>query len=266
LAARAIWKGIIKIGGSKLPVKLYSAVKDSSIHFRLLHDKDKQPVKQQMINPSTDEVVEYSQIKMAYPITRSQYVILEDEELEKIEPKESRDIEITRFVNPSDIDHRFYQRAYYLGPDGSTPDYFALAAALEKKEREGIAKWVMRGKSYVGSLRADDGYLMLITLRHAEEVIEAESLRPPQSRALDKKEISMAEQLVDALAGEFDAEEFRDDYRDRVMELIELKSKGKKPKVTKFRPRVVKDDSLDKALAASLAATGKRRAAGGSRG
>jgi DNA end-binding protein Ku len=263
VAARAIWKGVVKLGKATVPVKLYSAVTDKSIHFRLLHKTDHAPVKQQMVNPETDEPVEFAETKKAFPITRSALVILENEELEKIIPEASRDIEVSRFVKPSDIDHRWYERAYYLGPDNSTEAYFALAQALEKKEKEGVAQWVMRGKNYIGALRADDGYLMLIVLRHADEVIDAEELKPPEGRALDKREVAMAEQLVDALSGEFDPNDFKDTYRQRVMELIETKSKGKKPKVAKFKPKPSKDDSLDKVLAASLAGIGKKRAAGG---
>lgn len=266
MAARAIWKGVVKLGKAEVPVKLYSAVTDKSIHFRLLHKTDHQPVKQQMINPETEEPVEFEAVKKAYPITSSSMVVLDKEELEEILPEASRDIEVSRFVKPEDIDHRWYDRAYYLGPDNSSAAYFALAQALEKKEREGVAQWVMRGKNYIGSLRFDDGYLMLIVLRHADEVIDSEELKPPEGRALDKREIAMAEQLIEALTGEFDPKEFRDEYRERVMELIELKSKGKKPKVVKFRAKAVKDDdSLDDVLAASLAGVGKKRTARGSR-
>lgn len=265
MAARAIWKGVVKLGKAEVPVKLYSAVTDKSIHFRLLHKTDHEPVKQQMVNPETGEPVSFEEIKKAYPITRSSMVVLESEELQKILPEASRDIEVSRFVKPEDIDHRWYDRAYYLGPDQSSEDYFALADALTKKQKVGVAQWVMRGKNYIGALRADDGYLMLIVLRHADEVIDAESLRPPEGRALDKREVAMAEQLIEALSGSFDANEFKDDYRDRVMELVKTKARGRKPKVVKFRPKTAKEESLDKVLAASLAGVGKKRAAGGSR-
>ncbi len=263
-ATRAMWKGVIRLGTSELPVKLYSAVKESSIRFRLLHKTDLQPVRQKMIDPETSNEVSFAEVRKAFPVTKSSMVILGGEDLAALEPEESRDIEITRFVNPSELDHRWYDRAYYLGPDGSTDAYFALAQALEQKGKEGIARWAMRKKSYIGSLRFEDGYLMLIVLRHADEIVDAEHLEPPKGRPLEKREIAMAEQLVGALAGTFDPEEFRDEYRDRVLELIEAKAKGRKPKVEKFRPRKVDDDdSLDKALEASLAATGKWRSAGG---
>ena len=262
MAARAIWKGVVHVGTLKVPVKLYSAVQDRSVHFRLLHKTDKEPVKQQLISSETGEPVEYSEVRKAFPITRGRLVMLEKEELETLEPEDSRDIEITRFVNIGAIDHRWYERAYYLGPDGSAKAYFAAAAALEKKKKEGVARWVMRDRSYVGSLRVEQGYLMLITLRHAEEIIAADALKPPGGRALQQREIQMAEQLLEALHDEFDPTAFRDEYRARVMDLIETKAAGKKPKVVKFRPKKETDDVTD-ALAASLAGMKKKA---GSRG
>jgi DNA end-binding protein Ku len=254
MAARAIWKGIIKIGTAKVPVKLYSAVTDRTVHFRLLHKTDKQPVKQRLISSESAEPVEYSDVRKAFPIDRGRMVVFEAEELEKLKPKESRDIEITRFVDPAGVDPRFYDRAYYLGPDGDVKAYFAAAEALAKKGKEGIARWVMRDREYVGALREEDGYLMLITMRHADEIIDASALKPPAGRPLQKREIEMAEQLLMALHGEFDPSEYKDEYRARVMDLVEQKAKGRKPKIAKFRPRTAKkDDQLDDVLAASLA-------------
>lgn len=258
MAARAIWKGVVKIGTLAVPVKLYSAVQDRSVHFRLLHKTDKAPVKQQLVSADTGEAIEYAQVKKAYPLTRGRLVVLESEELEKLQPDDSRDIEITRFVDPHEIDHRWYERAYYLGPDDSTKAYFAAAAALERKKKEGLARWVMRDKSYVGALRAEDGYLMLITLRHAQEIISADALTPPGGRALEAREVEMAAQLLDALKGKFAPEQFRDEYRARVMDLVETKAKGRKPKVAAFRPKKQKEDQLADALAASLASVKKK--------
>jgi len=261
MAARAIWKGSIHMGALSVPVKLYSAVTDHTVHFRLLHKTDKQPVRQQLVSSDSGEPVDYSEVRKAYPITRGRLVVLEDEELEKLEPEDSRDIEISRFVDPSDVDPRWYERAYYLGPDGNAKAYFALAAALERKNKEGIARWVMRDRAYVGALRAEDGYLMLITLRHAEEVIDADALKPPGGRPLQKRELDMARQLISSLQGEFDPSQFRDEYRARVMEMIEAKAEGGKPKLKVFRPKKQREDQLADALEASLAGV-KRKARG----
>lgn len=266
MGARAIWKGTLHLGKREVPVKLYSAVEEKSVHFRLLHEKDLEPVRQQMVNPETGKPVDRDEIRKAYPVGKTRLLILEDEDLEELEPEASRDIEITRFVGPEEIDHRWYERAYYLGPDGKNGAYFALAEALGKQEKEGVARWTMRKKNYVGALRSVDGYLMLIVLRNAEEVVVADQLPAPEGRSLNKKELAMAEQLVDALSGEFDPSAYRDEYRARVMELVEAKAAGEKPKLRKFRPRAEKEASLDEALAASLAGAGKKRASGGRRG
>ncbi|HYI10470.1 MAG TPA: Ku protein [Thermoanaerobaculia bacterium] len=251
--ARAIWKGVLKVGTASVPVKLYSAVQDRKVHFRLLHKTDKQPVKQKLVSADSGDVVEYASVKKAFPLTRGRMVLLEPEDLEKLEPDDSRDVTLTRFVDVGEIDHRWYERAYYLGPDGDAKAYFAVAAALEKKQKEGVARWVMRDKEYVGALRAEDGYLMLITLRRADEIIAADALQAPGGRALQQREIEMAEQLLTALHGKFEPSEFRDEYRHRVLELVETKAAGKKPKVVAFRPKKQKEDQLAGALEASLA-------------
>jgi len=211
--ARAIFKGVIRMGSVKLPVKFYSAVSEKTVHFRLLHKTDHQPVKQKLVSSATGKEINPDDIRRAYPVSSRQLVILEDEELEKLEPESSRDIEIRKFVDPESIDHRLYERAYFLGPDGDSGDYFAAAEALRKKGKEGIGRWVMRNKEYVGALRYEDGYLMLIALRYAEEVIDAKALEPPEGKALNPKEIRMAEQLVETLEADFDPAKFHDEYR-----------------------------------------------------
>ncbi len=265
MAARAIWKGVVKIGTLSVPVKLYSAIQDRKVHFRLLHKTDHEPVKQRLVSADTGEQVEYEAVKKAFPITRGRMVLLESEELEKLEPDDSRDIKLTRFVDPTEIDHRWYDRSYYLGPDGDQKSYFAAAAALEHQHKEGVARWVMRDKEYVGALRAENGYLILITLRHADEIIAADALKPPEGRPLEQRELDMAAQLLSALSGKFDPAQFRDEYRARVMELVEAKAAGHKPKVVAFRPKKQKEDQLEDVLAASLAGLkkpAKRKASG----
>jgi DNA end-binding protein Ku len=260
MAARAIWKGTIRFGDVEVPVKLYSAVQDRSVHFRLLHAKDLQPVRQQMVNPDTGKVVEYEDVQRAFETESGDLVMLEPEELAGLEPEPSRDIEVTRFVEPAVISHQWYDRPYFLGPDGDDEAYFALVEALRKQAVEGVARWVMRKKEYVGALRIEDDHLMLITLRHAGEVVPASALDAPAGRALDKREVNMAVQLVSALEDDLDMTEFRDEYRDRVMELVEAKAEGK---VIRFpeAPKREADASLEEMLAKSVKAA-KRRASG----
>ncbi|CAN5886276.1 Ku protein [soil metagenome] len=227
MAARAIWKGVIHFGDVEVPVKLYAAVSDRGVHFRLLHDKDLQPVRQQMVDPVTGKVVENDDVRRAFQTDDGDLVMLDDDELSELEPEASRQIEITRFVEPAAITHQWYDRPYFLGPDGDDDAYFALAAALRKQDREGVARWVMRKKEYVGALRVEGEYLMLMTLRHAGEVVDASELDAPGGRALDDREVKMARQLVAALEDDLDMAAYRDEYRDRVMDLVDAKAEGK---------------------------------------
>lgn len=253
--ARAIWKAHIRFGAVDVPVKMYSAVQDRAVHFRLLDAKRHEPVKQHMVDPDTGKVVESADIRRAYQTDEGDLVILDAEELEELNPKPSRDIEITRFVPPSQITHQWYDRPYYLGPDEDDERYFALTAALRKRDVEGVARWTMRGKQYVGALLAEGDYLMLITLRRAGEVIPASALPAPTGRALDKRELAMARQLIAAMEDPFDIAAYHDEYRERVVELMEAKAAGK---VVKFPRAQVRKTDVDLAdvLQASLAATG----------
>ncbi|HSJ24685.1 MAG TPA: Ku protein [Longimicrobiales bacterium] len=262
MAARAMWKGVIRFEDVEVPVKLYSAVQDQAVHFRLLHEKDMEPVKQQMVHPDTGKVVDADEVRRAYQTDDGDLVMLDDEELAELEPEASRDIEVTRFLDTDVITHQWYDRPYYLGPDGDAGAYFALAEALRKKGREGVVRWVMRKKEYVGALRAHGDHLILMTLRRKGEVVPASALKAPGGRALDKREVNMAMQLVSALEeDELDLAAFRDEYRDRVVELVTAKAEGK---VVKFPepPAKQTEESLEKMLAASLKAAKKRRASG----
>lgn len=259
MTARAMWKGSIIIGRTELRVKMYSAVQDTGVHFRLLHKTDKEPLKQQMVNPETGEIVGYADAKRGYVDQGGVVVMLDPEELEELEPEASRDIEITRFIPRTALAHGYYDRPYWLAPDGNKTGYYALAAALEEEGKQGIARWVMRKKSYVGALVPENGNLMLITLRHAGEVVEASDLSAPPGRALDAKEKKLAEQLISALEGEFDPAEWRDGYRDRLLDFIKAKAKGRAPKVKKLRPKRETTKSLADVLAASLKTAEKER-------
>jgi DNA end-binding protein Ku len=253
MAARAIWKGTLMLAREEIPVKVYSAIEDRTVRFNVLEKSTMARIKQQMVNPETGDAVPWDQIQKGYEIEPGTFVLLTDEEIKKSQPPESRSITITQFVPANLIQHQWYDRPYYLGPDGAASGpYFALAEALERKGREGIAHWVMRGNAYIGALRSENGYLMLITMNYAEEILSASDLPTPKaSRPPDRKEMKMAEQLVTAMEGEFKPEDFHDEYRERVMKFIEAKTHGHKPKLkTTARRRPTK--SLLASLAASI--------------
>src|SRR2546421_12631824 len=204
MAARAIWKGNLKIDSTKVPVKLYSALQDQTVRFHILDEHSKTRVKQHMIDPESGEEVPNEEIQKGFEVEPGTFVILDEKELESLEPEASREIEITQFLAPKEIPPEYYDRPYYLRPDGDQSAYSALTQALRNKEKEGVVHWVMRKQSYVGALRAEDDHLVLFTLRNAEEVLSAKDLPRPASRAPDKKELTMARQLVGLLEGEFD--------------------------------------------------------------
>ncbi|HEY7471577.1 MAG TPA: Ku protein [Gemmatimonadota bacterium] len=256
--AATIWKGVIRVGEEAVPVKLHSAVKDRTIRFRLLDEPEGDPVEQRMVNPRSGKPVPYEKIRRGIETESGEIVMLDEKELETLTPKESRDIEIVRVVPREAIDHRWYLRPYWLAPEGESPDYFALAKALEEEEREGVARWTMRKKQYQGALHARDGYLMLITLRHASEVVSAAELEGPTGRELDPREMKMAAQLVEALSGEFEPARYEDEYRNRVAELIEAKASGKRLRLEPKRERK-KAASLASALEQSLKQARKER-------
>lgn len=260
MTARAIWKGELKLNSTKVRVKLYSAVKDQTVRFHILDEKSKTRVKQHMVEPDSGKEVPSEEIQKGFEVEPGTFVILEPEELEKLEPEASREIEITQFVAPKEIPPEYYDRPYYLGPDGDQTAYFALAEALQKKEKEGVARWVMRKQPYVGALRAEDDHLVLVTLRHTEEVLSAKDLPRPAGRAPEKKELSMAKQLVELLKGEFDPKEFKDEYRKRVMEFVEKKRRGHRPKLHLVKTKR-KTTSLNSVLAKSIEALKKKKAA-----
>ncbi len=252
MAGRAIWKGVIRFGMIAVPVKFYSAIEDRKVHFRLLHQKDQTPVSQKMVNPITGEPVPYEEIRRGYETEEGDIILLEDEELQSLEPEASRDIEITRFIDPDRINHQWYERPYHIGPDTNPESYFALAKALEIKQLEGLARWRMRKKSFIGALRVENGYLQVITLRYAGEIVSASELPRPAGRPMEKQEIRMAEQLVRALGGKFDPALFKDEYRSRVLELVEAKARGGTVKFEKAEKKVRKVVSLRDLLKKSV--------------
>ncbi|HET9948237.1 MAG TPA: Ku protein [Longimicrobiales bacterium] len=261
MAARAMWKGVVQFADVRLPVKMYAAVEDRDIHFRLLHEADAQPVVQRMVHPSSGKVVPPDEVLRGIETDDGALRIVEEEELERLRPEPSRDIEITRFVPRQAIPEGWYDRPYYLGPDGDPTGYFALAAALQERARAGVARWTMRGKRYVGALTPEAGYLTLPTLRFAGEVVASEELGAPSGRELSRRELEMAEQLVSMLEDDFQPEAFRNRHRDRLRELIEAKARGE---VVPLRPRRRRKptEDLSAALKRSLerAKAEKRRA------
>jgi DNA end-binding protein Ku len=263
VSARAIWKGVIVVGTTRVPVRLLSAVQDRDVHFRLLHAEDRAPVRQSMVNPQTGTEVPRDEIRKGYEVERGVFVVLGKAELDALAPEASRDMAVEQVVPRGAVGSYWYERPYWLAPDGKAgADYAALAAALERAERDAVVRWVMRGEKRVGVLRAREGRLVLVTLRQADEVVPPDDLEPPAGGEPAAKEVRLAEQLVGALEGPFEPEAYRDEYQERVRKLIDAKAKGRRiPRAAAPRPKPA-SGSLTRALEASLRGTekGRRRA------
>jgi DNA end-binding protein Ku len=258
MAARAIWKGAIKIGATTIPIKLYAAIQSRDVRFHVLQGRTKTRVKQHMVRPEAEQQVQPQEIRKGYEVQPGTFVILDKKELEALKPHESRNVVLTRFVPPDELSNEWYEHPYYVGPDEEEGKYFALVEALRRKHVIGVVRWSMRGKGYVGALRTEGDYLVLIKLRYANEILSTNELPAPSGWQLDAKELRMAEELVSALEGPFDPREFHDDYRDRLMKFIQAKAKGKHPRLQPVKTRDT-SASLDSQLAKSLAALKRTR-------
>lgn len=231
VVARAIWKGKLVLAGHEVPVKMYSAVQDRKVHFRLLHAADLAPIEQRIVRKTDGKPVPKEDRRKAFPLDRGTAVIIQPEELETLQPEPAREITLCRFVPPATIGDQWYDRPYYLGPDKDEKAYFAFTQALERKKVAGVARWVMRKQRYVGALSVVGGYLMMITLRRAEQVLSVSRLEIPESRMPDAKELKLAQHLVSSIEADFEPGLWQDEYRERVRDLIRTKASGKTVKL-----------------------------------
>jgi DNA end-binding protein Ku len=228
--ARAIWSGSISFGLLNVPVKLYSAVARRGIALREIRESDSARIKHRRVAEGTDEEVPYEKIIKAYEITKDRYVPLSKDELASLDPKKTRAIEVQDFVEIAEIDPIYFDSPYYLGPaDGAEKAYSLLAQALERSGKVAIARFVFRNKEHLAAIRPGDGVLTLTTMRFADEVVppdELDDVLPSEKPKIGKREIEMAEQLIDSLTRDFDPTLYRDEYREELLAMIERKAAG----------------------------------------
>jgi DNA end-binding protein Ku len=272
--ARAIWSGAISFGLVNIPVKLYSAVSKKTVRFHQLDSKDNTRIQQRRVNPSSGEEVPYEQLVKGYELSPDRYVVIRPEELEAIEPKKTRTIDIEDFVDLDQIDPIYYDHPYYLAPGGTgaAKPYALLLEALKESQKVGIARVVIRQKEALVAIRPRDDVLMMETLLFSDEVIPPDDL-PEVDAVTDvnitKKELGMASQLVDSLAADFDPSKYRDEYRDTVLEMIERKAEGQEVAVQAAPEEPEEVPDLMAALEASIASAkrqGGKKAAASSEG
>jgi DNA end-binding protein Ku len=228
--ARSIWTGALSFGLVSIPVGLYSATHEHEVRFHQFEKGTSSRIRYRRVNQDTGEEVEYSDIVKGAELPDGDYVILTDEELEEVEPKRTRAIEITDFVELSAIDPIYFQKSYYLGPrdEQSAKPYALLSSAIEKSGRAGVASFVLRNKEYLAVIRPYEGVLMLETMYFADEVRSVKQVidNPPDTKSLRKQDLDMAVNLIESMTTEWDPKKYHDSYTERVNDLVEAKAKN----------------------------------------
>ena len=253
---RAIWSGAISFGLVNIPVKLYSAVSRKTVRFHQIDAESGGRVRQKRVGADGEEVA-YEQIVKGYEIGPDRYVTITPEELESLEPQKTRTIDIEDFVDLEDIDPMFYDHPYYLAPDtGAAKAYRLLVDAMEDSGKVAIARVVLRSKEHLVAIRPRSGVLAMETMLFADEVISPDSLDELSGDgevATSDRELTMAKQLIDSLTSEFEPEKYRDEYRERVLDLIERKAQGETVVIEAPAEEPAKVPDLMAALEASIA-------------
>jgi DNA end-binding protein Ku len=268
--ARAIWSGSISFGLLNVPVKLYSAVARKNVSFRELRASDGSRVRHKRVAENDGEEVAYEDMVKGYEISPEQYVVITRDELDALDPKKTRAIEIEDFVALDEIDPIYFDHPYYLGPDkGAERAYALLVQAMEEERKVAVARFVLRNRENLAALRAMDGVLTLTTMRFADEVVTPEELGdviPEDVEAPKKREVDMAKQLVGQLESKFEPDKYRDEYREELLAMIERKAEGEDvlESVTEA-PKPTRAPDLMAALEESLAAVKREPLAAGAK-
>jgi DNA end-binding protein Ku len=255
--ARAIWSGAISFGLVNVPVKLYSATSPKTVRFHQISSKTGARIRQKRVDPSTGDEVAFDDIVKGYEVTPDRYVLIEPEELEALDPKATKTIDIEEFVDLSEIDPIYYDHSYYLAPaTGGAKAYRLLLEAMREAGKVAIGKIVIRSKQQLCALRPAGEVMALSTMLFGDEVLSPDRL--DELDALGEaeatpRELTMAQQLIDSLSADFDPERFKDEYRERVLDLIERKAAGEEIAVEPQAEETTPAPDLMAALEASLA-------------
>jgi DNA end-binding protein Ku len=256
--ARSIWSGAISFGLVNVPIKLYSAVSRKTVRFNQLNSDTGNRIMQKRVDPDTGEEVPYERIVKGFELTKDRYVVITPDELDALDPERTRTIQIEDFVDQADIDPIYYDHPYYLVPDkGAAKAYGLLLNAMEASQKVAIARVVIRSKEQLVAIRPAGDILMMETMIFHDEVVphdELDDLPDSKDLKVSDREVKMAQQLIDSLSSEFDPSQYRDEYREKVLELIERKASGEEIAVQPEPAAPAKVPDLMAALEASLAA------------
>src|SRR6478609_7338282 len=260
---RSMWSGAISFGLVNVPIKLYSAVSKKTVRFHQLNGETGNRIAQKRTDSVTGEEVAYENLVKGYELTRDQYVIIEPDELDALDPEKSRTIDIEDFVDLAEIDPVYYDHPYYLVPDkGAAKAYGLLLSAMQESGRVAIARVVLRSKEQLVAIRpAQDGtVLMMETMIFADEVVprtDLDGLPDAEELTVSDREVQMAQQLIESLVTDFEPSRYKDEYREKVLQLIEAKAEGAEIVQQAEAPTPTAVPDLMAALEASLAAVDK---------
>jgi DNA end-binding protein Ku len=269
--ARAIWKGSISFGLVNIPIALYPATRREELSFRLLRKGDLSPVNYKRVAQKDGKEVPWDQIVKGYEYEKGKYVVLKDEDFQRVDLEATQTVDIQDFVDQKEIDPVFFYKPYYLEPQkGGDKAYALLRDALEESKKVGIAKVVIKTRQYLAGVKPEDGVLALELMHFADELADPEKLHVPKKTEVGKREMTMAKSLIDSMSSKWNPEKYKDDYREALMEVIEekveaggkeIEEKPKKaPKPTKVIDLVsVLQKSLEQTGGAKKKATAKSR-------
>ena len=260
---RAIWKGSISFGLVNIPIALYPATRREELKFRLLRMSDLSPVNYKRVAEKDGKEVPWDQIVKGYEYEKEKYVVLKDEDFERVDLEATQTVDIQDFVHVDEIDPMFFYKPYYLEPQkGGDKAYALLRDALEDSNKVGIAKVVIKTRQYLAGVKPEDGALVLELMHFADELADTEKLHVPKKMEVGKREMNMAKSLIDSMSSKWAPEKYRDDYREALMEVIEEKVEaGGKEIEEKPRkaPKPTKVIDLVSVLQKSLEQTGAKK-------
>jgi DNA end-binding protein Ku len=265
--ARAIWKGSISFGLVNIPIALYPATRREELKFRLLRKSDLSPVSYKRVAEKDGKEVPWDEIVKGYEYEKGKYVVLKEEDFQRVDLEATQTVDIRDFVDQDQIDPMFFYKPYYLEPQkGGDKAYALLRDALKETNKVGIAKVVIKTRQYLAGVKPEDGVLALELMHFADELADPEKLHVPKKVEVGKREMNMAKSLIDSMSSKWNPEQYKDDYREALMDVIEQKVEAggkeieEKPRKT---PKPTKVIDLVSVLQKSLEQTGGNEKASG---
>jgi DNA end-binding protein Ku len=230
--ARAMWKGSLAFGLVNIPIELYSATRDHRPKFRLLHAKDEAPVRYERVCQTEGKAVGWEDLVKGYEYEKGQFVVVTKDDFKTAALEKTKTIDILDFVDPNEIDERYFETPYYLQPaKGADRSYALLREAIRESKKIGVAKIILRDAQHLAAVEAIGDALVLTMMRFADELADLADFRFPKAEAIRPAELKMAMQLIDNLSAEWKPEKYTDEYRDNLMKVIQSKLKGRRPRL-----------------------------------